>query len=365
MYKKGFGIQELFPVNSVGIVTARDQFTIHETPQKLKGTILEFISLDNESARKRFNLGKDVRDWSVAGARKDLVPNPDKNPQPDFSKIVPIQYRPFDTRYTYYTGQSKGFHCMPRGNVMRHFLVGDNIGVMVCRQQKTDGFFHCLIHENIVESSYVSNKTSEIGYSFPLYIYPFDDSSERRSNLNYEIVKTIEAITGLCFSEEKFEDTNTFAPLDILDYVYAVLYSPGYREKYKEFLKIDFPCVPFPADAKQFYTLASYGAALREIHMLGSVTPSTDIALYPITGSNTIDRMVYKDKNVWINKEQYFDTVPEEVWNFRIGGYQSAQKWLKDRQGRTLDFDEIEHYQKIVHALYLTQSIQRQIDYAL
>jgi predicted helicase len=148
-YTKGFSVQDLFPVNSVGIVTARDAFTIHDTAQAVRDTITEFLKLDDETARRRFDLGKDVRDWSVAMARKDVTPNP------DFSKIVTINYRPFDTRYTYYTGHSKGFHCMPRGNVMRHFLQGENIGLMVCRQQKTGGFFHCLVHKHIFDYFFV------------------------------------------------------------------------------------------------------------------------------------------------------------------------------------------------------------------
>jgi predicted helicase len=361
-YTKGFGIQELFTVNSVGIATARDEFTIHETSKKVKDTILEFLSLDDEIARSRFNLGKDVRDWSVAGAREDLVPNPVKNPKPDFKKIVKIQYRPFDIQYTYYTGHSKGFHCMPRGNVMRHFIVGDNVGIIVGRQGQVVGSMEW----NLI---YITSNITDLnvyyrggGMVFPLYLYSFDNSSERQPNLNLDIVKTMAEKINLRFTEEKTDDKKTFAPIDILDYIYAVLHSPAYRIQYKEFLKIDFPRIPYPADAKQFKSLAELGAKLRRIHLLENVTPSKDLACYPIEGSNTIDSLTYKDEKVWINKHQYFEAVPPEAWNFYIGGYQPAQKWLKDRKGRTLNFDEIQHYQKIVNALHLTGDIQRGID---
>jgi predicted helicase len=359
-YEKGFSVQELFPVNSVGVVTARDNFTIHSTKQSVKDTITEFLKLDIESARKKFNLGKDVRDWSVDTAKKDLTSNP------DFDNIVEINYRPFDIRYTYYTGHSKGFHCMPRGNVMQHFLKGENVGLMLCRQQKTDGFYHCLVHKHIVESSFVSNKTSEIGYSFPLYLYPETDklfaAEKRRPNLKKEVVDEIAQQTGLQFTEEKEDIENTFAPIDILDYVYAVLHSPSYRERYREFLKIDFPRVPYPENAEQFWALAVLGAKLRRLHLMENVEPSANMATYPKEGNNKIEKLSYENNKVRINDTQYFDNVPPEAWNFYIGGYQPAQKWLKDRKGRVLGYEDIVHYQRIIVVLVETGEVQKEID---
>jgi predicted helicase len=167
---------------------------------------------------------------------------------------------------------------------------------------------------------------------------------------------------GLRFTAEKEETENTFAPIDILDYIYAVLHSPVYREKYREFLKIDFPRVPYPKNAGQFTALAALGATLRGIHLLETVSYSGRLAEYPIEGNNDVDKPEYRDAKVWINKQQYFDEVPRNVWDFYIGGYQPAQKWLKDRKGRSLNYDEIEHYQKILIALHLTIEIQMQID---
>jgi predicted helicase len=141
-----------------------------------------------------------------------------------------------------------------------------------------------------------------------------------------------------------------------------VLHSPAYREKYHEFLKIDFPRVPYPATSAQFVNLAALGATLRNYHLLDGVEPAYQMAAYPIEGSNEIEKIDYREEKVYINKTQFFNAVPSEAWNFFIGGYQPAQKWLKDRKGHILTVDEIEHYQKIIAALFKTHEIQGHID---
>ena len=166
-----------------------------------------------------------------------------------------------------------------------------------------------------------------------------------------------------------------FAPIDILDYIYAVLHSPTYREKYKEFLKIDFPRVPYPKDVETFWQLVKLGGEIRQIHLLQSPVVEKYITQYPIGGNNEVSKPHFltsppvegcpKDRvvgKVYINETQYFDNVPEVAWNFYIGGYQPAQKWLKDRKERTLDFDDILHYQKIIVALTETDRLMKEID---
>jgi predicted helicase len=282
---------------------------------------------------------------------------------------------------------------------MRNYIDGDNYGLMLCRQVKTGNFHHVIVHKHIVESSFLSNKTSEIGYSVPLYLYPesggLDTAEQRRPNLNMEIVNRIAAGTGLHFTPEKeTADTasvdHTFAPIDILDYIYAVLYSNTYRDTYAEFLKIDFPRVPYPENAEQFKRLAAFGATLRRLHLLEGVQPSNEYALFPVKGSNQVESCEFQVPSskeqaeldseklatnnlqletrigrVYLNSTQYFDNIPQSIWDYRIGGYQPAQKWLKDRKGRALDIDEIEHYQKIITALKLTIDLQAQIDEAM
>jgi len=219
-----------------------------------------------------------------------------------------------------------------------------------------------------------------------------DNEIERIPNLNPEIVKQIAENLGLQFVSEKIfvepqfvEPQNiaalpkTFAPIDILDYIYAVLHSPSYREKYKEFLKIDFPRVPYPCkDAKYcvstFWQLVKLGGELRQIHLLESSVVENFITEYPIDGNHIVTKPHFVPVNltgfqnllglgrVYINENQYFDKVPEVAWNFYIGGYQPAQKWLKDRKDRKLEFNDILHYQKIIVALTETDRLMKEID---
>ncbi len=371
-YDKGFSVSELFSLNNVGIVTARDKFTIHQTKEEVKSTIDEFLSLEDEEARKTFNLGKDVRDWKVSYAKADL-----ENYYPDKGSFTKLSYRPFDDKWTFFTGKSKGFHCYPRTEVMQHFTLGKNIGLTLCKQFKTgDNYVHAFIANKVIESSYVSNRTSEITSTFPLYIYPetigqqtIEQSNERKPNLKAEIVNHIAEKLGLTFTNEKETSKDTFAPIDILDYIYAVLHSPTYRAKYKEFLKIDFPRVPFPKDQLTFWHLVKLGREIRQIHLLESATVEQYITQYPIDGNNVVGNPRFdsaqrnnKKGKVYINDTQYFDNVPHVAWEFYIGGYQPAQKWLKDRKGRKLKFDDISHYQKIIMALCETDRLMKEID---
>ena len=374
-YNKGIILEKLFPLNSVGIATSRDNFSIHETKEEVISTIEEFLSLDDETARIKFNLGKDVRDWKIKLAKKDLI---DSNC--NYDNITSIHYRPFEIKKTYFTGKSKGFHCMPRGKVMYNFFNKENIGLVIGRQGLAVGTMPWNL-------SFISKYMTDLniyrrggGNTYPLYLYPENSNqqtieyqTERISNLNLEIVEAIAKKIVLTFTNEKEQTPNTFAPIDILDYIYAVLHSPSYREKYKEFLKIDFPRVPYPKDQTTFWKLATLGKEIREIHLLESETVENYITSYPETGDNIITRKLTKNNigyeaitdtlgKVWINDNQYFNNVPLVAWEFYIGGYQPAQKWLKDRKERELKFEDILHYQKIIVALTETDRIMKEID---
>jgi len=371
IYSRGFSVSELFPVNSVGIVTARDNFTIHETKEMVKQIICDFVNLETEEARRKYRLGEDARDWKVHLAQEDL-----RESNLNEKNICRISYRPFDVRWTYYTGNSKGFHCMPRGQVMQHFLKGKNVGLITNREQKQGKKLSIFLSDLITDSHMVDN----IGYFFPLWLYPEngvleskDAGPERIPNLNMKIVAQIAKGIDLTFTPEKEKTKGTFAPIDILDYIYAVLHSPSYRETYREFLKIDFPRVPYPDDAKTFWKLVRFGSELRTLHLLENPKTEQFITTYPQPGDNVITRCAGKKDfeitdrkkqtgRVWINDTQYFEGVPIIAWEFYIGGYQPAQKWLKDRKGRKLDFADILHYQKIIAALMETDSIMEKID---
>ena len=370
-YSKGFSISELFTTNSVGIVTARDSFTIHKTKNQLEQTIDKFLSLDDENARSYFKLGKDVRDWQVNYARKDLLQH-----YPDKGTMLKIAYRIFDDKWTFYTGKSKGFHCYPRNEVMSNFLNTSNLGLALCKQFKSgNNYQHIFITNKIIESSFVSNKTSEITSVFPLYVY--GESEEEllknelvlKPNLNLEIVNKIShKIETKFFSnrlvelmEEHDKYKSKFSPTNLLDYIYSILYSSKYRNTFVEFLKIDFPRIPYPKDKNTFWKLVALGSQLRELHLMEDSSLKL-ITQYPESGDNIVEKPTYKDGNVYINDEQYFSNVPEVAWNFYIGGYQPAQKWLKDRKGQALQFEDIKHYQKIIATLQRTSELMEEID---
>ena len=366
-YDKAFAVNELFKVNGVGIVTARDNFTIHSTKLNLQKTIEEFLSLDDESARRKFDLGKDVRDWQVNYARKDL-----QSHYPDDKRFIKISYRPFEDKYTFYTGKSKGFHCYPRNEVMQNFVNRENLGLATIRINKEDKFSSVFITKNLADARLSDRFMTSI---YPLYLYPetngqlsTEQTEERIPNLNAEIVNKIAKDLGLFFSPEKGDEkihtieTNQFLPIDILDYIYAVLHSPTYREKYKEFLKIDFPKIPYPKDIKTFWDLVDLGSQIRQIHLLESPKVEDYITEFNIDGDCVVIKPSFKDGKIFISETQYFENVPEVAWNFYIGGYQPAQKWLKDRKDRKLEFDDIAHYQKIIVALSETDRIMNEID---
>lgn len=369
-YEKGFRVDELFSVNVTGVVTARDSFVIDFQKPILKKRMEEFsdINFTDDSIRRKFfgnkkegkYLAGDSRGWKMVEARKTIQ---------SFNHndiIQKIAYRLFDDRYIYYHSSMVDWG---REKFMYHFINKDNVGIDLCRQLVTDEYSHIFVTNKIVDDSFVSNKSRERGYVFPLYLYPDNpeqqiiiQTAERIPNLNTEIIKQIAEKLGLTFTNEKETTENTFAPIDILDYIYAVLHSLTYREKYKEFLKIDFPRVPYPKDQNTFWQLVKLGEEIRQIHLLESPTVEKYITQYPMDGDNIVTKPKYQDGKVYINNTQYFNFVPEIAWNFYIGGYQPAQKWLKDRKDRKLEIEDIFHYQKIIVALTETDRLMKEID---
>ncbi|MBM4338232.1 MAG: DNA methyltransferase [Deltaproteobacteria bacterium] len=363
-------IPEIFPVNSVGIVTARDHFTIHWTSHQVWTTVLNFVSLDSEMARQAYRLGSDVRDWKVKLAQEDL-----KKSGPTKENIVPILYRPFDIRYTYYTGRSKGFHCMPRGGVMQHMLE-TNLGLILPRRVETAiPWGHAFVSKGVVEHVAVSLKT--IDYCFPLYLYKKSDSggSGRRSGFSkYQSMFVFEPAAAYTMRHTNINSkifaslANTYkrqpAPEDIFHYIYALLYSNSYRKKYTEFLKTDFPRVPFTKDYKLFKVLADKGAELVELHLLQSKRLAKPIARCEGSGDLRVDKVTYDQTKtcVHINPEKWFTGILPDVWEYHIGGYRVAEKWLKDRKGRQLSSEEVVHYARVVTAIAETISFQETLD---
>jgi predicted helicase len=217
--------------------------------------------------------------------------------------------------------------------------------------------------------AFYSNKG--IQYLFPLYLYPTEGEMQfkegRRPNLNPEFIKAFSEKLGLKFIEDgKGDLKETFGPEDIFNYAYAVFHSPTYRSRYAEFLKIDFPRLPFTSDKGLFKSLAEKGGELVSLHLMESPMLNALITKYDKKGEHAVEKVSYDEKTqrVYINKTQFFDGVPPEVWSFHIGGYQVCEKWLKDRQKahRKLTIDDIGHYQKIVVALKETIRLMNEID---
>lgn len=375
-YAKGFSVAELMPVNSVGIVTSRDELTIDMDRDALWQRVRDFVDTDAETLRLRYGLGKDVLDWSVAGAKADVAAN--LSP----IRLMPIAYRPFDTRWTYYTGNSRGFQCRPRNEVMRHFVGHKNIAIMVPRQAVQGGgkYSHIVAISEIVDNRYVfSNKG--IAQQFPLYLYPDEGALDKSIRINFDprLYAEIRKAAGLTNVPTEPDGTDIFRrvtgdacpdEVKVFDYIYGVLHCPAYRETYAVFLKTDFPRIPFPPSPEVFAAVSAQGETLRRLHLMEPVaigeTP------YPFCGEecgSVVNKPRFEagpeDGKVWINASQYFDHVPAVAWDFPIGGYQPAQKWLKDRKGRALSFDDIRHYQRIIKILAETEHVMREIKFPI
>ena len=397
-YLKGFKIDELYKFSASGMVGGRDG-TVVNFKNDFSEIIDNFRDKSIDELRNIYSL-TDSRDWTIEGAIQDIKNNE--------GKIIKTYYKAFDLRYTYYTGKTKGFVQYPRKELVQHFIK-KNYGLSLMRNLiPNDYFSQVMITDAIIDKNFYSFQT----YCFPLYLYPETTTQTsllneivRTPNLNMEIVNKMATDLGMYFAPEKpdtkdsfvistqekshnanpteCDDTSTqqnnnnaFAPIDILDYIYAVLHSPSYREKYKEFLKIDFPRVPYPKNQRQFIDLVDLGSQLRQIHLLESEAVDKLITQYPEDGDNVVTKPkfvavtssaeqsgAYREAgNVFINETQYFANVPLVAWNFYIGGYQPAQKWLKDRKDRELTYEDIRHYQKIIVALTETDRLMKEID---
>jgi len=359
-YDNGFKLDELFNLNNSGFETAKDSFIIKNKENEIEELKNEISSNSFDYLFAKYQLKKE---------KLNEVINDIGN-----SKIVKVLYRPFDYKYTLLSKNSQGVMFRPRYDTMKH-LLKENFGLLCCKRQTSFDFQHTFITNNIVERCSVSLQTGEVSYVFPIYLYSETTTQQslldevvRTPNFNMEIVNKMAENLGMFFSPEKPDynsqtaEENMLCPIDILDYIYAVLHSPSYREKYKEFLKIDFPRVPYPKNQRQLIDLVDLGSQLRQIHLLESEVVDKLITQYPEDGTNVVTKPIYKEGNVYINDLQYFANVPEVAWNFYIGGYQPAQKWLKDRKDRELSYEDIRHYQKIIVALKETDRLMKEID---
>jgi predicted helicase len=429
-YESGFALNKFFTINGNGMTTAHDGFVIDENRKNLISKFEKFR--DNEPSTEDLHRQFDVKKkkgWNILDGWQNLQ---EKNVT-DF--IQPVSYRPFDNKFIIY--EDKLVWRTVR-KVLGNYVNRSNVGILTTKAFRDKNFTHLFITSHISEAIFLSGTTGSNAMNFPLYLYP-EDGRERIPNLNPDEIKAFEAALNLPFQPENDEKSfvpschinghpeqsegsptdsisaqeilrcaqndikgakndsqgaqndsqrvqnenqgvqngspNQFTPIDILDYIYAVLHSPTYRDTYKEFLKTDFPRVPYP-NPETFWQLVELGDQIRLLHLMESPGLAELITSYPQAGDNVVTRKITKTSpgyeavsethgKVWINDTQYFDKVPHQAWQFFIGGYQPAQKWLKDRQGRELSFDDILHYQKIIVALTETDRLMQVVDQVL
>ena len=254
----------------------------------------------------------------------------------------------------------------------------DNLALVTSRMTKGEDFAHALLTDTPVEVICLSPKTSNNGFVFPLWV-PDKDGITRLLNIAPTFSAALAQALGRTTVRPYDLPDKTLAA-DILAYVYAVLHAPSFRRCYSEFLKSDFPRIPISLHANAtddttfadvWSKLVPVGHELIDLHLLRKV-PSALLASFPVSGGLPVEKPRYEPPNspmnsgssgrVYINMTQYFDDVEPETWSFTVGGYQVCEKWLKDRKGRTLSYDDTAHYSKIVAALTRTRALMRAID---
>lgn len=338
-YNKGFSISELFNLALLGPNSHRDDFAITFEQEVAEKRIRDFFdkTLSDDTLRERYNL-KDGRDWQLAKAR--YLSNGNEKP-------LRCLYRPFDYRYMLYGEYAFDY---PRP-LLNDNLQRNNLALIINKQNRdtVSVFVSSIpIGQHKIADPYDGS------YCMPLWIYAGAcalDNDDKHVNFSDEVLEKIESCLG-----------SSVSPQELFDYIYAVLHCNSFRQTYKEFLKSDFPRIPYPKDAEQFHRLVEKGAELRKLHLMENAGSWKTGVSFPIAGTNVVDSIIFKDGKVYINKDQYFGNVSELAWNFYIGGYQPVQKWLKDRKNRTLDFEDILHYGRIIYAMKETDRIMKEID---
>jgi predicted helicase len=357
-YERGWSVADIFKPSgdpAPGIITTHDEFAISWTREEAIDKVERLLATSSEiDARQLFTLCSQNQ-WNYARAKKELADGAWRQ------EAIPLLYRPFDVRWTIWNSNVAVHR---RERVMRHMLGHDNIGLVVNRQVNGD-FHHALVSSMVINDCTLSNKSKERSYILPLWLFLEDDmladsGPARHPNLAPDFLAAVAAAIG----------GKTPPPESIFAYIYAMLYSPSYRRRYGNFLKRDFPRVPLPRSATVFKQVAAIGQQLIDLHLLVKAGPS--VTTYPKPGNNRVEKIEFKaDDNdptrgcVFINKVQFFAGVPTVVWEYAVGGYDVAHKWLKDRKDRLLTFDELQRYGQIIAALNETIRLQAALDEAI
>lgn len=359
-YESGFQVSALFKQNSIGVVSARDDVVVDFTASDVLKKIEYFCDKQytDMDIREHFFPGKksdkylpgDTRGWSLSKARNDIADNDHKK------YIQRFLYRPFDWRYIYYT---KTMVDWSREQVMKNFISHENIALIVPRQTKDH--LGCYITEFVCGHKTCS--AYDVNTIFPVYVYNEEFGAEKQiPNYDLEIIDKISKRLDIPFvSKRSNTDMSAFDAYDVFDYMFAIINSSVYKNEYQEFLKSDFPYIPYPKSLDYFRRISRYGKELRENQLLHF--EESECTVHGDTNCAVVEKPKHKGDTVVINKSKVmFKGIDEDTWNTYVGGYQPLQKWLQDRKGRTLSEEDIMQYRKMVHALRNAKRIVNQID---
>ena len=356
-FDEGFSVADFFTEQSTGIISARDDLTVDFDRDELIAKIADFLDphRDSEETRARYfkktktgkYLAGDSRGWKLKDKRPIL------QKKDSTAAMRRINYRPLDMRWMLYDADIVDW---PRAEMMAHFNDGENVALLTPRMTADD-------FSPLVSDAIISNKTAsryDQSYFFPLYLYPTeaDLDQNRRVNLDPKLYSRLQKLVS---KSERGVPTE----LEVFDYIYGVLHCPAYRATYAEFLKIDFPRIPWPINPSEFWDVSDKGGLLRQLHLLEPKAIGDTPFPFKGDGDTKVDAPRFEDGKVWINETQYFDNASEISWEFYIGGYQPAQKWLKDRANRQMTFDDVKHYQRILKVLSETDRIMHTITMTL
>ena len=335
-YNKGFRTTEIFNVGSGGVKTSVNHMVIDFDKRVLENKISKFRNLiiSNEIIIEELNLGNTRLKEEISEFRKKVSDNKIID-----NYYIDYSFRPFDDRNIFY---SKDIVDRPRYNVMKHMLK-ENIALVTNRLSKKGVMPHPLVCDKAVDLDF----SASASYLYPLYLY----NKDKKSNIKKEFTQVI---------NKHYEVTTT--PENILYYIYGVLYSEKYRNKYSEFIKADFPRIPFTTSHKIFLKMSTLGKQIADLHLMKSNDLKKPISTFDVPGTDIVEKVTRRDTDVYINKTQRFNGIENEVWAYEIGGYLVLDKWLKSHKGRKLDIDDIEHFTKIITVLSKTIEIQAEID---
>ncbi len=356
-YNSGFGLKELFRETVLGFQTHRDKFAILDNEEVLRARLEELRSttVTDEFLQKKYGI-KDNRDWRLNTQRQKIRADRDWQ-----SKLTKCLYRPFDVRFCHLDYVTMDY---PRTEIIRNNLNHANPTLLASRQLAVPGYFHCLVTDLPAESCAISTKTKEQNHVFALYRYPSAQDLDQNRHVNFDSKLSKRLRTAATHPTHGTPDE-----LRCFDYIYGVLHCPAYRGTYAEFLKSDFPRIPWPTSPDEFWDVSAKGGTLRKLHLMDAATIGPTPFPFKGEGDGTVTaperRQGPSGDQVWISPSQYFDAVPAASWGFYIGGYLPAQKWLNDRKGRALSFDDVRHYQRILKILSETDRIMHDIKLSL